>query len=113
MSTQKTPYHVVLMTAANAEEAERIAERLVDGGLAACVNVVAPCRSVYRWQGQTVKEDEVLMIAKTRRARFAAIEKVVTEMHSYNVPEIVAIDMVDASEGYFRFLEELLGAEDG
>lgn len=107
-----TAYQILLTTAANADEADRIAERLVDEGLAACVNVVPACRSIYRWQGETVRETEVLMIAKTRRARFRDIEKLVTEMHSYDVPEIIAVDLQAASNGYLRFLEDSLGAED-
>jgi periplasmic divalent cation tolerance protein len=105
-----TPYQIVFMTAANAEEAERIAEALVADGLAACVNMVDSCRSVYRWKGEIVKDSEVLMIAKTHRDRFADIERRVTELHSYDVPEIIAVDVSSVAAGYRGFLEDLLGS---
>jgi periplasmic divalent cation tolerance protein len=96
------------MTAPNREEAERIAEALVNEGLAACVNIVDGCRSVYRWEGETVKDAEVLMLAKTHRDTFKDVEKRVSELHSYDVPEIIAVDLDDASDGYRGFLEGLL-----
>ncbi|MDH3217553.1 MAG: divalent-cation tolerance protein CutA [Candidatus Krumholzibacteria bacterium] len=103
------PYQIVIMTAANTSEAERIAEALVNDGLAACVNVIESCRSVYRWQGRLVKESEVLMLAKTRRGRFADLERRVIELHSYDVPEIIAVDLTNVAKGYRGFLEDLLG----
>jgi len=103
-----TQYQVVIMTAPNPEEAEKIAEALVTEGLAACVNIVEGCRSVYRWKGVTVKDAEVLMLAKTHRNRFKDVEKRVSELHSYDVPEIIAVDLDNASDKYRGFLEGLL-----
>jgi periplasmic divalent cation tolerance protein len=96
------------MTASSREEADRIAESLVREGLAACVNVVDTCRSFYRWQGELVKDSEFLMLAKTHRSKFPQIEKRVTELHSYSVPEIIAVDLTAVAAGYRKFLEELL-----
>ena len=106
---KQSPYQIVFMTAANREEADRIAEALVTEGLAACVNIVSDCRSVYRWKGQLVKDGEVLMIAKTHRDTFEAIVKRVTELHSYDVPEIIAADLTALADGYKGFLKDLLG----
>ncbi len=104
-----TPYQIVFMTAPDGEEANRIAETLVNEGLAACVNVVESCRSTYRWKGKLVRESEVLMLAKTREADFKRIERRVTELHSYEVPEIVAADLTFVAAAYGKFLEGLLG----
>jgi periplasmic divalent cation tolerance protein len=98
------------MTASSVEEAEGIAEVLVERSLAACVNIVCPCRSVYRWKGEIVKDDEVLMLAKTKRDNFEAIAQAVMELHSYDVPEIVAADLTQLSDGYAGFLRDILGA---
>jgi periplasmic divalent cation tolerance protein len=102
-------YQIVFMTAANEEEADRIAERLVSDGLAACVSIVPSCRSVYRWEGKIVKETEALIIAKTHRSGFSKLEITVTSMHSYDVPEIIAVDLQTASAGYLQFLQDTLG----
>jgi periplasmic divalent cation tolerance protein len=97
------------MTASSHEEAEKIAEALVADGLAACVNIIDGCKSVYRWKGETCRDAEVLMLAKTHRDRFEDVEKRVSELHSYDVPEIIALDLGTASDGYHRFLEDVLG----
>jgi periplasmic divalent cation tolerance protein len=104
----KPTYEIVFMTAASSDEAEKIAEALVEDGLVACVNILSSCRSVYRWKGQLVRDDEALMIAKTRRENFAAIEKRVMEIHSYDVPEIIGVELTSIAGGYRRFLGELL-----
>jgi periplasmic divalent cation tolerance protein len=96
------------MTAADAAEGERIAETLVNEGLAACVNIVDGCRSVYRWKGKLVKDGEVLLIAKVSRAAFPDIERRVTDLHSYDVPEIIAVDLANVAPGYLAFLNDAL-----
>lgn len=101
-------YVVVLVTAPNADEAEAIAEALVEERLAACVNVLAGCRSVYRWEGKLQHDDEVLMVIKSHRDRFADLEKRVCELHSYDVPEVIAIGLTDISAGYRAFLGDSL-----
>ncbi|MGD8414272.1 MAG: divalent-cation tolerance protein CutA [Candidatus Latescibacterota bacterium] len=97
-------YIVVLITAPEETEAGRIATTLVEERLAACVNVVPGCRSYYRW-GDALQDDrEVLMIAKTRRDKFSALEKRVVELHSYDVPEVIAVDITAGSTDYLAFL---------
>lgn len=102
-------YQLVFMTASGMKEAEQIAEALVGGSLAACVNILDGCRSIYRWKGKLVRDDEVLMIVKTRRQNFDAIVETVTKLHSYDVPEIIAADLASLSDGYLGFLKDSLG----
>jgi periplasmic divalent cation tolerance protein len=102
-------YQIVFITAAGSDEARRIAKTLVEERLAACVNVVVSCRSVYRWKGEVVEDDEAMMFAKTRRENFDALVRRVTELHSYEVPEVIAVDLESLSEGYAGFLRDALG----
>jgi len=102
-------YLIVLITAPDAAEGERIAGALVEEGLAACVNVVPGLRSIYKWKGEVVRDDEVLLVAKTSRARFDALSARVHTLHSYDVPEVIALESADMSEGYARFLKDALG----
>src|SRR5882762_5687511 len=80
---------VVFMTAADREEAARLAEMLVKAQLAACVQILPEIESVYRWQGKIERQPEVLLIAKTVRSRFAELEQAVRSIHSYETPEII------------------------
>src|SRR5258706_6984779 len=98
MSTNPSEPIVVLMTTGNREEAKRIAEMLVDGGLAACVQILPGIESVYRWQGATQRDQEVLLLAKTTRASFDDLVSRVTAIHSYDTPEIIALRVTAASE---------------
>jgi periplasmic divalent cation tolerance protein len=95
---------VVIMTAANVEEAERIAEALVGARLAACVQVLPEIHSVYRWKGEVARDTEVLLLAKTARAKFDKLEQAVRAVHSYETPEIIALDVTSASESYLNWL---------
>jgi periplasmic divalent cation tolerance protein len=95
---------VVLMTAANREEANHIAELLVAGRLAACVQILPEIESVYRWQGEVKREQEILLLAKATRSRFDEIESKVRAMHSYETPEIIALPITAASEPYLKWL---------
>ena len=99
----------VFITASSIDEANRLADALVEESLAACVNIVGPCRSVYRWEGKVVHDDEVFLVAKTSRARFSRLERRVRELHSYDVPEIIGVELVEVSAGYADFLRDTLG----
>jgi periplasmic divalent cation tolerance protein len=101
---------VVLMTAANREEAGRIAEELVSARLAACVQILPEIQSVYRWQGKVERETEVLLLAKTTRCKFDELDRKVRERHSYETPEIVALAVTAVSEPYLRWLQEEVAA---
>ena len=95
---------VVFMTAANGEEATRLADMLVGAHLAACVQILPQMESVYRWQGNIERASEVLLLAKTTTARFADLEREVRALHSYDTPEIVAIPVVAGSAPYLEWL---------
>ena len=99
---------VVFVTAGSPAEGDRLARALVEERLAACVNRAAPIQSVYRWQGKVEQSEEELLIIKTRKSLFAALETRIRELHSYSVPEIIALPIVDGSEGYQRWLGEQL-----
>jgi len=73
--------------------AETLAKALVDRRAAACVNILAPCRSVYRWKGAVETAEEHPLFAKTTRDRYALLEKVVRELHPYELPEIIAVPL--------------------
>ncbi len=100
---------VVFITAANEDEASKIARALVEGRLAACVNVIRNIRSIYSWQGKVEDEAEVLMMAKTRRSLFDALSGKVREIHSYTVPEIIAVPIVQGSADYLNWLKDVTG----
>ncbi len=97
---------VVLITAPSEEEAAEIASALVEERLAACANIVREIRSVFRWEGKIKDESEALIVAKTREALFEDLEKRVREIHSYSVPEVIAIPIVKGSEAYLSWLME-------
>jgi uncharacterized protein involved in tolerance to divalent cations/ADP-ribose pyrophosphatase YjhB (NUDIX family) len=97
---------VVYVTAGSAEEADRLARSLVDERLAACVNRIKSVQSVYRWKGKVEESEEELLIIKTSRDRFAVLEKRVRELHSYSVPEVIALPVIEGSSGYLKWLKE-------
>ncbi|MGD8626979.1 MAG: divalent-cation tolerance protein CutA [Anaerolineae bacterium] len=96
---------VVLMTAGSEQEAEQIGEALVKSLLAACVNVVPGVTSIYRWEGAIQRDREWLLIAKTRRDVLDEFIDFVLELHSYDVPEILALPLVGGNEAYLRWLD--------
>ncbi len=95
---------LMIVTAASEVQAAAIARALLDERLAACVNIAGPVRSVYRWAGEIHDEPEYLMLIKTRAALAARVERRVRELHSYEVPEILAFAPVAGSEPYLRWL---------
>ena len=95
---------VVFMTAANGEEATRLAEMLVGAHLAACVQIMPEMESVYRWEGKVERQSEVLLIAKTTNGKFADLEREVRALHSYDTPEIVAVPITTGSAPYLEWL---------
>ncbi len=94
----------VFMTAANREEAARLAQMLVEKRLAACVQILPEIESHYWWRGQVERQPEVLLIAKTTAARFEELEKEVIAIHSYKTPEIVAFPVSAVSKPYLEWL---------
>ncbi len=102
---EMTEFIVVLVTSPSEGEAEKLASRLVDEKLAACVNIL-PTSSLFRWEGKLSKEDESLLIIKTRYSLFHNLEKRVKELHSYQVPEIIALPVVAGSKQYLDWVAE-------
>ena len=98
---------VIYITAPSEEEATKIARILVEEHLAGCVNIVKDIRSIYLWQGKVEDEKEVLMIVKTRPQLFSALTARVKALHSYMVPEVIAIPVVDGSDAYINWLKEV------
>ena len=96
---------VVFMTAANGEEATRLADMLVGAHLAACVQILPEMESVYRWQGKVERQAEVLLLAKTTKDKFQDLEREVRALHSYETPEIIAVPVVLGSAPYLEWLE--------
>ncbi len=101
---------IVLSTAAAEEQARSIARRLVDERLAACVNIVGPMHSVYRWRDAIEEDTEFLLLIKTRAPLVARVERRVIELHSYEVPEVLAIVPAEGSAGYLAWLMESTAA---
>jgi periplasmic divalent cation tolerance protein len=97
---------VVLMTAANGEEAARLADLLIGAHLAACVQILPEIESVYRWQGKIERQAETLLLVKTTRSRFEELEREVRALHSYETPEIIALPIVTGSAPYLEWLRE-------
>jgi periplasmic divalent cation tolerance protein len=98
---------VVLVTCESAEQARRIAKSLVERRLAACANLQrTPVESLYRWKGRIHRAAEFLLIIKTTRRRFAALEREVKRLHSYDVPEIVALPLIAGSREYLAWISD-------
>jgi periplasmic divalent cation tolerance protein len=99
----------VLVTCANQEQGVSIARALVSERLAACVNVVERIRSIYRWRDQIEDDRETLLLVKTRNALLPRLERRVRELHSYDVPEIVALRFDQMSKPYLKWLLDSTG----
>ncbi len=97
---------IVFITASNEDEAAIIAKAIVEAKLAACVNIVRSIRSIYLWQGTIEDENESLMIVKTRQELFETLSSRVKELHSYDVPEIIALPIIEGSEDYLKWLRD-------
>jgi periplasmic divalent cation tolerance protein len=99
---------VVLNTCGSAEEAERLARSLVDERLAACVTVISPVRSFYHWKGAVADAAEWLLVIKTSRALFARLRAALEAAHSYDLPEIIALPVIEGSNNYLSWLDSEL-----
>jgi periplasmic divalent cation tolerance protein len=98
---------VVLVTCGSSKEARKIARALVEQRLAACVNVLpGRVESVYRWKGKVESAKEILLVVKTARGRFAALQRAVRELHSYDVPEVIALPIADGSRDYLAWISD-------
>lgn len=103
--TRADAYVMVQVTTVSADEAARIARAAVDGGLAGSAQL-SPLRTRYRWQGEVHESDEYLITMYTRRDRFDALARAVRAQHSYEVPQIVALPILDATASFLRWIDE-------
>ena len=101
-----TGHIIVYITVPSPEEGKKIAKALVEKRLAACVNIVPGLRSIYHWQEKICDENELLLIAKTRDSLFERLEHEVKSIHSYKVPEIIALPIVKGSKEYLDWIYE-------
>lgn len=99
---------IVFTTFSKIEEADGLAEKLVEAKLAACVQILPPMTSVYVWEGKVQKESEHLLLIKTLPEKFDEVEKFITQHHSYDVPEIAAVDAANVSPAYRKWLGDSL-----
>ena len=99
-------YQIVLSTCADQAQADAIAHDLVQNQAAACVNIIPKVRSVYRWQGEVTSDEEYLLVIKGTRANFPLIEQRIRALHSYELPEIVAVPIATGSSDYLDWIGE-------
>jgi periplasmic divalent cation tolerance protein len=99
------PVLLVLTNAPDAAVADRIATALVERGLAACVNMLSPCTSIYRWQEKLERASEIPLLIKTTEAQYPNLERALCEMHPYELPEIIAVPITRGLPGYLAWVE--------
>jgi periplasmic divalent cation tolerance protein len=99
-----TDFQIVLSTCADRDQAERIALRLVERHLAACVNILPSVQSIYRWQGAVESAAEVLLLIKTSTARSQEVQSTIASLHSYEVPEFLVLPVLGGSDAYLAWL---------
>ena len=96
---------VIFCTVPNNEDAKNISNAIVSAKLCACVSIIDKVHSVFSWNGEICNENEKLLIIKTKKELFTKIEEVIKELHSYNVPEIIALPIILGSEEYLGWIE--------
>lgn len=95
---------LVITNLPDREAAQRLAGRLVEERLAACVNILAPCESVYRWQGRIETAQEITLLIKTLRTHYGKVEKTIRQCHPYELPEIIAVPITAGLPDYLEWL---------
>lgn len=99
---------VIMVTARSRRECRKIARKLIDEKLAACVNITQPVQSVYRWEGKVTQDKEFLMFIKTTRELFPEVRTEISLIHSYHTPEIICLPIIDGSRNYLQWLGEVV-----
>lgn len=97
-------YIVIYCTVPNKNEGREIAKALVSNHFVACVNIIDKVESIFSWDGKMTEEKEALMIIKTKKEMFSNVNHVIHKLHSYNVPEVIAIPIVEADEVYLKWI---------
>lgn len=106
MQMQTNEARIVLTTAGSAEEARSLAQALVERRLAACVNIIPQIESVYRWQGKVEKATEWLLMIKTQAQAFDRVRDAIQELHSYDLPECVMLEVDAGSKPYLQWIND-------
>ena len=101
-----TSARLIFCTCPDKETGERIANSLVDQGLAACINITPPITSIYTWQGQRESAQEVLLLIKTSQDRYAELEQAIRSLHPYELPEIIAVPVEQGLAGYLEWISQ-------
>lgn len=99
-------YIIVFITTSNKKEAKKLATALIKNRLAACVNIIGGLRSLFKWQGKLDEAQEVLLIVKSKKEKFNKIAKLVKSLHSYEVPEIIAIPIASGFKPYLKWIDD-------
>ncbi len=99
---------IIFVTCGSRREAKKIARRLVESKLAACVNITPAVESIYRWKGKIQDDREYLLFIKTRRELFPIVEASIRALHSYTTPEVIAVPIVEGSQDYLQWIDESL-----
>ena len=97
---------VIMVTASSRRECRKIARRLIDEKLAACVNITQPVQSVYHWEGKIEQSKEFLLFIKTKRDLFPQIKTEIGLLHSYHTPEIICLPIIDGSQNYLQWVSD-------
>lgn len=95
---------IIYCTTPNKKEGVEIAKALIEGKLAACVNIIDKVESVFSWNGELMEEKEAMLIIKSRKELFTRINHMIQKLHSYNVPEVIAIPIIEADETYLKWI---------
>ena len=103
MTPPEDAFQLILTTAGSEEQARQIARALVERRLAACVNIVAHACSIYRWKGEIQEEEEKLLLIKSSRRLFERVRETIREVHSYEVPEVLALPVDDGDADYLAW----------
>jgi periplasmic divalent cation tolerance protein len=100
-------YVVILITVSSEEEGVRIGKVLVEEGLVACVNIIPNVRSIFKWEGKISDEREHLLICKGKKDKFSKVIERVKELHSYIIPEIISLPIIDGFSDYLNWIDEV------
>lgn len=111
--TEPTEAVLILSTVSSQEEGEKIGTALIERKEAACVNLVPGLTSIYRWEGKLCRAGEVLLLVKTLRQRIPDVIRTIRELHSYQVPEVIAVPVVDGLPAYLKWVEDEAGGPEG
>ncbi len=106
MAGKKKKYIMVMTTVGSEEQAVVIADALVNKKVAACVNIIPSIRSIYRFKGKVWDDEEYLLIIKSTQNNYSEIEKTITELHNYEIPEILSFPMEKGSRNFLNWIEE-------